>query len=45
MELSKSMKKSVLYWIISAKREETRKKRIIKFIEAANSEQMPSNFQ
>ena len=33
--LSKSAKKSILYWVISAKREQTRQKRILEIVENA----------
>lgn len=36
-QLSDSNKKSILYWLISAKREETRQKRITQIIDAAHN--------
>lgn len=43
--LSKSYKKGVLYWIISAKRVATREKRISEFIENACLKQLPKQFR
>lgn len=43
--LSKSDKKILLYWIISAKREETRKKRILEIAENASNNLKPKQFR
>ncbi|WP_276166062.1 YdeI/OmpD-associated family protein [Zobellia alginiliquefaciens] len=43
--LSKSSKKMLLYWVISAKRPETREKRIIEISENAGKNQMPKSFR
>jgi len=42
--LSKSHKKSLLYWVISAKRKETRQKRILQIVESAGEKKMPKQF-
>lgn len=42
---SKSAKKSILYWLISAKRPETRQKRIKEVAENAELNQMPKPFR
>lgn len=42
--LSKSIKKMMLYWIISAKRPETREKRIEEIVEAAALQKKPKQF-
>ncbi|ASS48479.1 MAG: hypothetical protein A3D31_08040 [Candidatus Fluviicola riflensis] len=42
--LSKSMKKQLLYWIVSAKREETRNKRIVEIVENAEQGKKPKQF-
>lgn len=42
--LSKSMKKMILYWIISAKRPETRLKRITEVAESAAQQKKPVQF-
>ena len=43
--LSKSDKKILLYWIISAKRKETRQKRILDISENANKNLKPKQFR
>lgn len=43
--LSKSVKKGLLYWVISAKREETRQKRILEIVESAANERLPTPFR
>ena len=43
--LSKSVKKSLLYWIISAKRKETRQKRILDIAENAGKNLKPKQFR
>ncbi|WP_139958841.1 YdeI/OmpD-associated family protein [Flavicella sediminum] len=43
--LSKSSKKILLYWIVSAKRKETRKKRIVEIALNASRKLMPKQFQ
>ncbi len=43
--LSKSAKKILLYWIISAKRKETRQKRILEIVENANKNLKPKQFR
>ncbi|BDD08268.1 hypothetical protein FUAX_07000 [Fulvitalea axinellae] len=43
--LSKSEKKHLLYWVISAKREETRRKRIIEIAENAGRQMKPKSFR
>ena len=43
--LSKSNKKMLLYWIISAKRQETRQKRINELAELADKGQKPKQFR
>ena len=43
--LSKSAKKSLLYWIISAKRKETRQKRILEIVENASKNLKPKQFR
>lgn len=45
LSLSKSIKKQLLYWIISAKRKETREKRIGKIVESAGLQQLPKQFR
>ena len=42
--LSKSIKKQLLYWVISAKREETRSKRILEIVENAAQNKKPKQF-
>jgi uncharacterized protein YdeI (YjbR/CyaY-like superfamily) len=44
LSLSKSMRKQLLYWIISAKRPETRQNRITEIIESAAKKQKPKQF-
>ncbi|PLX11015.1 MAG: hypothetical protein C0598_09150 [Marinilabiliales bacterium] len=43
--LSKSVKKGLLYWIISAKRKETRQKRILELVENASNNLKPKQFR
>lgn len=43
--LSKSAKKILLYWVVSAKREETRKKRILEIAENASQKKKPKPFR
>ncbi len=43
--LSKSDKKNLLYWILSAKRKETRQKRILEIVENANKNLKPKQFR
>ncbi len=43
--LSKSVKKILLYWVISAKRKETRQKRIIEVAENASENLKPKQFR
>jgi hypothetical protein len=43
--LSKSIKKMMLYWVISAKRPETREKRILEIAEAAVKKEKPNSFK
>ncbi len=43
--LSKSNKKMLLYWVISAKREETRSKRIKEIVENASQQLKPKQFR
>lgn len=42
---SKSVKKAILYWVISAKRKETRQKRIIEIAENASKQLKPKQFR
>ncbi len=42
--LSKSIKKIMLYWLVSAKRPETREKRIAEIAEAAAKQKKPNQF-
>lgn len=42
--LSKSVKKMMLYWIVSAKRPETRQKRITEIAESASQKRKPKQF-
>jgi uncharacterized protein YdeI (YjbR/CyaY-like superfamily) len=44
LSLSKSVRKQFLYWIVSAKREETKNKRIAEIIEYANQKLIPPRF-
>lgn len=44
MSLSKSKKKGLLYWVISAKRPETRRKRIVEIAELAAQGTLPKQF-
>ncbi len=43
--LSKSIKKSLLYWVISAKRSETRQKRVLEIAENAGQKLTPKQFR
>jgi uncharacterized protein YdeI (YjbR/CyaY-like superfamily) len=43
--LSKSVKKGLLYWVVSAKRPETRQKRIIEIVENASKNMKPKQFR
>ncbi len=43
--LSKSVKKGLLYWVISAKRNETRQKRILELVENASNNLKPKQFR
>jgi uncharacterized protein YdeI (YjbR/CyaY-like superfamily) len=43
--LSNSEKKGILYWVVSAKREETRRKRIVEIVENAHKKQFPKHFR
>ena len=43
--LSKSDKKGLLYWVVSAKRKETRRKRIIEIAENASKKLKPKQFR
>lgn len=45
LSLSKSIKKMMLYWIVSAKRPETRQKRIDEIVELARKNRNQSNFE
>ena len=42
--LSRSIKKMMLYWVISAKKPETRQKRILEIAEAAEKKKKPKQF-
>ena len=43
--LSKSVKKILLYWIFSAKRKETKQKRILEIVENASQKMIPKQFR
>ncbi len=43
--LTKSFKKSLLYWVVSAKRDETRNKRIMEIVENASVQMKPKQFR
>lgn len=43
--LSQSIRKGILYWVISAKKKETRNKRIREIAEMAGNETLPKNFR
>jgi uncharacterized protein YdeI (YjbR/CyaY-like superfamily) len=43
--LSKSAKKGLLYWVVSAKRKETRQKRILEILENASKNLKPKQFR
>lgn len=44
-DLSKSIKKQILYWLASAKKEETRSKRLQIIITECNQKQIPNGFR
>jgi uncharacterized protein YdeI (YjbR/CyaY-like superfamily) len=44
LSLSRSDKRNILQWLILAKREETRNKRISEIIELANKNEKPKQF-
>lgn len=44
-KLSKSAKKMLLYWVLSAKREKTRKRRIVEIVENASKQMKPKPFR
>lgn len=44
LSLSKSIKKGILYWVISAKRDETRLKRISEIVECNSAGTVPKQF-
>lgn len=44
LSLSKSVKKGMLQWIVLAKREETRQKRILEIVELASQQRKPKQF-
>lgn len=43
--LSKSVKKILLHWVVSAKRKETRQKRILEIVENASNDLKPKQFR
>ncbi len=43
--LSNSIKKGLLYWVISAKREDTRRKRVLEVAENAGNKMKPKQFR
>ena len=43
--LSKSIKKVLLYWVVSAKRKETREKRVLEIVENARHQLLPEQFR
>lgn len=43
--LSRSLKKGLLYWVTSAKRKETRERRIAEILENAKSGQLPKSLR
>ena len=43
--LSKSIKKGLLYWIVSAKRKETKQKRVLEIVENASQNLLPKHFR
>lgn len=45
ISLNKSIKKGLLYWIISAKRPETRRKRILELADDASQKRIPKKFR
>lgn len=45
LSLSKSVKKSILHWIVTAKKEETRQKRINEVVELAAQQLKPKQFR
>lgn len=44
-DLSKSIKKQILYWLISAKKEETRSKRLQTIVSETNQRKVPNGFR
>lgn len=44
LSLSKSRRKFLLYWIVAAKRQETREKRIMEIVELTGKKQKPKQF-
>lgn len=44
-ELSRSLRKGILYWIVVAKQQKTRSKRINEFVENARLNQLPKHFR
>ena len=44
-QLSNSVKKVLLYWVVSAKRKETRQKRILEIAENASQKLRPKQFR
>ena len=44
-KLSKSAKKMLLYWVLSAKREKTRKRRIVEIVENASKQMKPKPYR
>lgn len=44
MSLSKSNKKIILYWLLSAKRAETREKRLKEIVDSLSKKKKPNNF-
>lgn len=45
LQFSKSTQKSLLYWVVSAKRPETRQKRIAEIVESASNNLKPKQFR
>lgn len=43
--LNRSLKKGLLYWVVSAKRPETREKRIREIVQSTNEKKLPRRFQ
>lgn len=44
-DLSKSVQKILLHWVVSAKRKETREKRILEIVESASNHLIPKQFR